>query len=215
MANYVLGISGGSGAPYALGVLKGLLEAGHDVFLVITPAGRRVLEIESDILMDGDVENDRRVLLDSLPIDTHKGELEVLETTDFSASIASGSFRTAGMVIVPCSMGTLSRVANGASSNLVERAADVTLKERRPLLLVPRETPLSLIHMRNMVAVHEAGAIVFPAMPSFYHNPRNVQDMVDSVTGRVLDILGVESSVMRQWTGPPLTKAINLELDEK
>ena len=122
MANYVLGISGGSGAPYALGVLKGLLEADHDVFLVITPAGRRVLEIESDILMDGSVENDRRMLLDSLPIDTHKGELEVLETTDFSASIASGSFSTAratGTASMPSAPGTCWRPSR--SSRAISR----------------------------------------------------------------------------------------------
>ena len=214
MATYVLGISGGSGAPYALRVLEGLLEGGHNVFGVITEAGRKVLEIECDVVLDGGPSHDERALLDALPPSEYRGSLAVLEMTDFSASIASGSFRTAGMVIVPCSMGTLSRVASGASSNLLERAADVTLKERRPLVLVPRETPLSLIHMRNMAAVHEAGATVFPAMPGFYHRPESVQDLVDSVAGRVLEILGVEARFLRRWTGPARLEAADLGLDD-
>ena len=215
MATYVVGISGGSGAPYALRVLEGLLEAGHNVFCVVTEAGRKVLEIECEVVLDGRPADDERALLEALPPSERPGSLAVLELTDFAASIASGSFPTAGMVIVPCSMGTLSRVAHGASSNLLERAADVTLKERRTLVLVPRETPLSLIHMRNMVAAHEAGATVFPAMPGFYHRPQSVGDLVDSVAGRVLEILGVEARFLRRWAGPARLAAADLGLDDR
>ena len=105
------------------------------------------------------------------------------------------------MVVLPCSMGTLARIATGVSSNLLERAADVAIKERRTLILVPRETPLSLIHLRNMTAVTEAGAIVMPAMPGFYHHPEKVQDLVDMIAGRVLDKLGVDSTLLRRWRG--------------
>ena len=121
--------------------------------------------------------------------------------TSVAATIASGSYDCAGMVVVPCSMGTLARIATGVSSSLLERAADVTLKERRRLVLVPRETPLSLIHLRNMTAVTEAGAVVLPAMPGFYHRPQGIQDLVDMIAGRVLDQLGVDSGLLRRWQG--------------
>lgn len=201
MANYVVGISGGSGAPYAQRVIEGLVGAGHDVKVVITDAGRRVFEIELDIPLTGDLPSDTRTLLDRLHLAGGPGSLELFDQRDVAASIASGSYDCAGMVVLPCSMGTLARIATGVSSNLLERAADVTLKERRRLILVPRETPLSLIHLRNMTAVTEAGAVVLPAMPGFYHRPQNVQDLVDMIAGRVLDHLGVDSDLLRRWQG--------------
>ncbi|MBM3946457.1 MAG: UbiX family flavin prenyltransferase, partial [SAR202 cluster bacterium] len=129
------------------------------------------------------------------------GELELFANDDVGASIASGSYPTKAMVIVPCSMGTLGRIANGVSSSLVERASDVILKERRQLILVPRETPLSRIHLRNMLAVTEAGAEVLPAMPGFYRRPKSVDDLVDFVVGRILDRLGLENALVKRWRG--------------
>ena len=128
--------------------------------------------------------------------------LDLLDERDVAAPIASGSYPVAGMAVVPCSTGTLARIAHGVSSGLLERAADVCLKERRTLILVPRETPLSLIHIRNMAAATEAGAIVLPAMPGFYHHPKSVQELVDFVAARVLAHLGVEASFLKKWTGP-------------
>ncbi len=211
MGTYVLGISGGSGAPYAMRVLEGLLAAGHDVCAVFSGAGRRVFELELDIVLSGRPRDDEPVLLSAVPTQDGAGSLTVLELNDFAAPIASGSYHTDGMVIVPCSMGALARIATGVCSNLLERAADVTLKERRTLLLVPREAPLSLVHLRNMVSAHEAGATIFPAMPGFYQRPASVQDIVDSVAGRVLDLLGVEAPFLRRWTGPPLPHLAGME----
>jgi 4-hydroxy-3-polyprenylbenzoate decarboxylase len=216
MSVYVTGISGASGAPYAKRVVQGLLAAGHEVKCVITEAGRRVLDVEEGVRLSGVPEADLPVLREwvasgpsrtsgtaGAPGDTTgPGRLELLDEHDVAAPIASGSYPVAGMAVVPCSTGTLARIAHGVSSGLLERAADVCLKERRKLVLVPRETPLSIIHLRNMVAATEAGALVLPAMPGFYHRPRSVQDLVDFVAARVLVHLGVESAFLKQWTGP-------------
>ncbi|MDP6822086.1 MAG: flavin prenyltransferase UbiX [Dehalococcoidia bacterium] len=201
MANYIVGISGGSGAPYTRRVIEGLVRAGHDVKIVITDAGRRVIDIELGISLTGNPASDTRTVMDSLGLDSGPGSIELFDQRDVGAAIASGSSECAGMVVVPCSMGTLARISTGISSNLLERAADVALKERRKLILVPRETPLSLIHLRNMTAVTEAGAIVLPAMPGFYHRPESVDDLVDMIAGRVLDTLEVESDLLRRWRG--------------
>jgi len=201
MANYVVGISGGSGAPYTRRVIEGLVEAGHDAKIVVTDAGRRVFEIELGIALTGDPADDTRILTDNLDLGSGSGSIELFDQRNVAATIASGSYECEGMVVVPCSMGTLARIATGISSNLLERAADAALKERRRLVLVPRETPLSLIHLRNMTAVTEAGAIVMPAMPGFYHLPESVNELVDMIAGRVLDGLGVNSTLLRRWQG--------------
>ncbi len=201
MANYVVGISGGSGAPYTRRVIEGLVEAGHDAKIVVTDAGRRVFEIELGIALTGDPTDDTRILTDNLDLGSGSGSIELFDQRNVAATIASGSYACEGMVVVPCSMGTLARIATGISSNLLERAADAALKERRRLILVPRETPLNLIHLRNMTAVTEAGAIVMPAMPGFYHLPESVNDLVDMIAGRVLDGLGVNSTLLRRWQG--------------
>ena len=201
MANYVVGISGGSGAPYTRRVIEGLVQAGHDAKIVVTDAGRRVFEIELGIALTGDPADDTRILADNLDLGSGSGSIELFGQRNVAATIASGSYACEGMVVVPCSMGTLARIATGISSNLLERAADAALKERRHLILVPRETPLSLIHLRNMTAVTEAGAVVMPAMPGFYHLPESVDDLVDMIAGRVLDGLGVDSTLLRRWQG--------------
>jgi 4-hydroxy-3-polyprenylbenzoate decarboxylase len=205
MAVYITGVAGASGAPYTRRVLQGLLAAGHDVKCVITDAGRRVLEVEQGVRLSGVPEADLPILKAWVGGDTSR--LELVDERDVAASIASGSFPVAGMVVVPCSTGALARIAHGVSSGLLERAADVCLKERRKLILVPREMPLSLVHLRNMVTVTEAGAIVMPAMPGFYHHPKSVQDMVDFVAGRVLAHLGVEASFLKRWMGPDTAAA--------
>ena len=201
MSTYVVGISGGSGAPYTRRVIEGLVEAGHDAKIVVTDAGRRVFEIELGIVLTGDRDSDTQILTENLDLGSGSGSIELFDQRNVAATIASGSYECAGMVVVPCSMGTLARIATGISSNLLERAADAALKERRRLILVPRETPLSLIHLRNMTAVTEAGAIVMPAMPGFYHLPESVDDLVDMIAGRVLDGLGVDSNLLRRWQG--------------
>ncbi|MBI2964763.1 MAG: UbiX family flavin prenyltransferase [Chloroflexi bacterium] len=184
-------------------VLEGLMTAGHEVHGIFSEAGRKVCGLEAGLMLTGKPEIDETRVLEWLgdPAAT-RGTLRLYALNDFEAPIASGSFKTDGMVVVPCSMGALGRIAQGIGSNLLERAADVTVKERRRLLLVPREMPLSLIHLRNMVAAAESGIEIIPAMPGFYHNPRSVQDIVDSVAGRVLDRLGIDAPFLKRWTGP-------------
>ena len=202
MGRYIVGIAGASGAPYARRVLQGLLSGGHEVKCVISDAGRRVLEVEEDLLLTGSTETDKPDVMQWLGNTTADAQLEMLHHKDVAASIASGSFHTDGMVVVPCSGGTLAKIATGVSTGLLERAADVCLKERRRLILVTREMPLSLIHLRNMTAVTEAGAIVLPGSPGYYHRPTSVQELVDMVAGRILSHLGVDSELLKEWTGP-------------
>ena len=202
MGVYVLGIAGASGTPYARRVLEQMLGAGHDVKAVITDAGRKVLAVEEDLVLTGNTEADTPTLLEWANVPDFAGTFELYHHKDVAAPIASGSFAVDGMVVVPCSGGTLGRIAHGISNGLLERAADVCLKERRRLVLVPREMPLSLIHLRNMTAVTEAGAIVLPASPGCYHNPKSIDDLVDMVAGRILASLGIDSKVMKTWLGP-------------
>ncbi|MCI0774291.1 MAG: UbiX family flavin prenyltransferase [Chloroflexi bacterium] len=202
MGIYVLGIAGASGAPYARRVLEQMLMAGHVVKAVITDAGRKVLAVEEGLVLTGNTEADRPALIEWARASDAPGTFELFHHKDVAAPIASGSFAVDGMVVVPCSGGTLGRIAHGMSNGLLERAADVCLKERRRLVLVPREMPLSLIHLRNMTAVTEAGAIVLPASPGFYHNPESIDDLVDMVAGRILASLGIDSRLMKPWLGP-------------
>jgi 4-hydroxy-3-polyprenylbenzoate decarboxylase len=173
MAVYAVGITGGSGAPYALRLLRALLDAGHEVHLVISPAGETILQVESG-LRPGPTLREKQANIASAIETVHAARLRVFDPQNLAAPISSGSFACAGMAVVPCSTGTLGRIANGISSNLIERAADVMLKERRPLVVVPRETPLNEIHLRNMLALRQAGADILPAMPAFYHKPRHI-----------------------------------------
>ncbi len=206
MGTYAIGITGASGAPYARTILSELLQTGHRVFAVMSHSGRKVLDVECGISLTGNTEADLDPMLEWIGSPNAGDRLTLLHHEDVAAPIASGSYPTNGMAVVPCSGGTLGRIANGISGGLIERAADVCLKERRRLVLVPRETPLSLIHLRNMTAAAEAGAVVLPASPGFYHSPRTVQDLVDTVAGRVLHHLGVESPLLRQWQGRQQTR---------
>ena len=190
----VVAITGASGSPYGVRLLDVLLRAGRTVHLVISPAATQVMERELGVTVDL-ARFDPKLLLKN----TDLANLLYHHVRDFSAGIASGSFRTAGMAVCPCSMGTVAAIAHGTSENLIHRAADVHLKERRKLILVPRETPLGLIQLRNLTAVAEAGAVVLPAMPAFYTLPKTVDDMVDFVVGRVCDQLGVEHRLFPRW----------------
>jgi len=229
--NFVLAITGASGAVYAVRLLDVMVAAGCDVQLAISPAGQAVLrqELGLDVNLD-------EFRLDSL-LPTHKelsalarfeqlrklvsvdawrtgapapgtgaadravepGRVRYHHHQNFFAEIASGSSLTDGMIVCPCSGGTLSAIAHGASGNLIHRAADVHLKERRKLILVPRETPLSLVQLDNMRRCCEAGAVVLPAMPGFYHGVSTIRDLIDFVVGRICDQLGVEQSMMKRW----------------
>ena len=190
----VVAITGASGSPYGVRLLDVLLRAGRTVHLVVSPAATQVMERELGVTIDL-ARFDPALLLKKA--DTSR--LRYHHVRDFSAGIASGSFRTAGMAVCPCSMGTVAAIAHGTSENLIHRAADVHLKERRKLILVPRETPLGLIQLRNLATVAEAGAVVLPAMPAFYTLPKTVDDMIDFVVGRVCDQLGVEHHLFPRW----------------
>ena len=199
MDKYILGISGGSGGLYSLAVLKGICEAGNTCYLVTSKPGRRILSLEAGLDLTGKASSDKKIIENNLNIDGNK--LEVVDENDVGANIASGSFRTKGMAIVPCSTGTLGSIANGISRGLIDRAADVCLKERRTLIVVPRETPYSLIHLENMTKLTKAGAIVLPASPGFYNVPKKIDDLVSMVSSRVLEKLGIVSSTLKEWKG--------------
>jgi len=189
----VVAITGASGAPYAVRLLESLVHARRRVQLIVSSHGLRLLDTELGI---GSVD----VLAKKVGKDWDR-YVATFDDADRGAAPASGSALNDGMVICPCSMGTLSAIAHGSSRSLVERAADVMLKERRPLLLVPRETPLSAIHLENMLRVTRAGAVVMPAAPGFYHRPRSIDDLVNFVVARVLDHLGVEQELVSRWGG--------------
>ncbi len=192
-------ITGASGALYATRTLAALLARGVRVELVISDYGRRLL---LDELGDqAKVERLLPFLVEKYGPEVEAGTMEVHSNRDVGATIASGSHGCRGMVIVPCSMKTLAAVAHGLSRNLVERAADVMLKERRPLVIVPRETPMSLMQLRNMVLCAEAGAIMMPAMPAFYQLPQSLDHLADFMAGKILSVLGLEHDLYPMWTG--------------
>ncbi len=198
----VVAVTGASGAAYGTRLVEVLLRAGRTVHLTISPAGAEVVatELGRAVALAADT-FDPLALLGPAAKGLELTRLRYHHFRDFRAGVASGSFLTGGMAVCPCSMGTLSAVAHGSSENLIHRAADVHLKERRKLVLVPRETPLGVIQLRNMLAVAEAGAVVLPAMPGFYTKPQRVQELVDFVVGRVCDQLGVGHRLFERWGG--------------
>jgi 4-hydroxy-3-polyprenylbenzoate decarboxylase len=189
---WIFAVTGASGAPYAVRLLEVLARARVPLQLIVSRHGWRLLEMEAGVASDA-------ALRQATGGDW--SSVSVFDDADRGAVPASGSARSAGMVICPCSMGAVAAIAGGTSRSLIERAADVTLKERRRLILVPRETPLSLVHLRNLTAVTEAGAVVLPAAPGFYHRPARVEQLVDFVVQRVLDHMGLEIDVAPRWTG--------------
>ncbi|HZS61521.1 MAG TPA: flavin prenyltransferase UbiX [Gemmatimonadaceae bacterium] len=194
MAPLIVGITGASGAPYAVSLLRALTAGERPISLIISSHGFRLLHTEVGIQTPD-------ALREAVGPKGWDQYITVYDDRDRGAAPASGSAPSAGMVVCPCSMGTLSAIAAGSSRSLIERAADVALKERRKLVLVPRETPLSEIHLRNMLRVTRAGAVVLPAAPGFYHKPTTIDALVDFVVARVLDQLGVPNDLVARWTG--------------
>ncbi|QDT34900.1 UbiX family flavin prenyltransferase [Thalassoglobus polymorphus] len=202
MKRIVVAITGASGSLYGVRLLQVLLETGNEVHLTISPAATQVFAAELGLQIDP-LQFNAEELLNSIPEDSQvrerTGKLYSHAYQDFSAGIASGSFLTDGMVICPCSMGTLSSIANGLSSNLIHRAADVHLKERRKLIVVPRETPLGSLQLGNMKTLSDAGAVILPAMPGFYHQPQSIMDLIDFVVTRICDQLEVSANLTKRW----------------
>jgi 4-hydroxy-3-polyprenylbenzoate decarboxylase len=199
-SDLVVAMTGASGAGYGLRLIEVLLNAGRTVHLSISPAAGEVLTTETGRKIDLNAFQPQSLFDGSVPVLALE-RLYYHHYRNFQAGIASGSFLTGGMVICPCSMGTVAAVAHGISENVIHRAADVHLKERRKLVLVPRETPLGVVQLRNLTAVAEAGAVVLPAMPAYYTRPQTVSDMVDFIVGRICDQLGVEHRLFRRWGG--------------
>ncbi len=197
MATYTIAISGASGAPYAVRLIEVLIKEGHTLYIIISGDGLSILHDETSLLVKGS-ETDIQYVLEK-HFQAAKGQITYYDENDMYASIASGSVKLDAMVVIPCSMKTLASIANGFASNLIERAADVTIKEKRKLILVPRETPLSAIHLRNMLTLAEIGCHIIPAMPAFYHHPKHVSDMVDFIAGRVLHSMGIENELSPRW----------------
>jgi 4-hydroxy-3-polyprenylbenzoate decarboxylase len=194
----VLALTGASGSPYGIRLLEVLLHSGRTIHLSISPAAVEVIahELDKQVRLDDFHLAD---LLGHITTPALQRQVHYHDYRDFQSGIASGSFLTGGMVICPCSMGTAAAIAHGLSQNLIHRAADVHLKERRPLILVPRETPLNTIQLRNLTVCAEAGAVVLPAMPAFYTRPQTLQDQIDFIVGRVCDQLGIEHQLLRRW----------------
>ncbi len=195
MRRFVVALTGASGSVYGLRLVSELLSAGERVDLILTSSGRQVLRHETGLDWSTDINQQQHQVQEyfaSIAVDC-------VAIDDFWSGVASGSAAADAMVVIPCSMGTVGRIAAGLSGNLLERAADVMLKERRLLVLVPRETPFNTIHLENLLRLSRAGAVVLPAMPGFYHGPETMADLVDFVVGKVLDQLNVQHSLFKRW----------------
>ncbi len=191
MSDYVVGITGASGSIYGIRLIQELGRKKHTVNVVITSAGKQVMNEELGVAGFEQMEK--------LGLSDISSYLKVWENNNFEAPFMSGSNAPEAVIMIPCSVGKLAAIANGISGNLLERTADVALKERRRLILVVRETPLSLIHLENMVKVAKAGAEILPAMPAFYHHPKTIDDMVNFVVGKVLNLLRIEHDLFKGW----------------
>ena len=196
MQKIVVGITGASGSIYGLRLVEELLCSGKQVCLLLSNAGKQVLGYETGLQLAEDAQHCEQQLRTYFNADA---SLTHFAINDFFASVASGSSAPDAVVICPCSMGSVGRIAAGLSDNLLERVADVALKERKQLLLVPRETPFNQLHLENLLRLSKAGAHILPAMPAFYHQPKSVEELVDFVVGKVLDSLGVEHTLFQRW----------------
>ena len=192
-----LAFTGASGAPYGLRLLQCLLQADCDVFVILSKAARVVIGMETELKLPAGTGKAEQALRDW--VQTDRGTLVVCGLEQWTAPVASGSGAPAAMVVCPCSTGTLSAIACGASDNLIERAADVAIKEGRKLILVPREAPFSPLHLENMLKLSRLGVTIMPAAPGFYHQPQTVGDLVDFIVARLLDHLGVEQTLVKRW----------------
>ncbi|MGQ7247530.1 flavin prenyltransferase UbiX [Halomonas sp. V046] len=196
-APVTVALTGASGAPYGLRLIDALVAAKHEVWVMVSKAAHLVIATETDD--DLPARPERLAAALTARSGAADGQIRCFGREDWMAPVASGSGASSAMVICPCSTGTLSAVACGASNNLIERAADVALKERRPLVLVPRETPLSAIHLEHMLSLTRMGAVILPAAPGFYHRPQGVDDLVDFIVARILNQLGIEHQLMPRW----------------
>jgi 4-hydroxy-3-polyprenylbenzoate decarboxylase len=192
-----LALSGASGMAYGLRLLECLLAADIDVNLLVSQAAHLVAKQELGVALPARASDLENQLSDSL--NTRDGQLRVFGREDWNAPVASGSNPADAMVVCPCSMGTLAAIANGMSDNLIERAADVMLKEQRQLILVPREAPFSTLHLENMLKLSKMNAVILPANPGFYHRPQSVEDIIDFIVARILDQLGIQHALMARW----------------
>jgi len=186
---YIVGITGASGSIYGVRLIEELIKRNNEIYLVITDNGKKVLEYELEINFEEWLQN----------IVENSGMLKVCDINDMFSSIASGSFKTDGMVIVPCSMGTLSKISSGIADTLLTRAADVMIKEKRKLILIPRETPLSSIHLQNMLFLSNLNVMIIPPMPAFYERPKTIEDIVNFTVGRILSSLNVDNDLYHPW----------------
>jgi flavin prenyltransferase len=189
LSKYIVGITGASGSIYGVRLIEELLKSGNEVHLIITESGKKVLSYETEYTVE----------LLKKHLEEFGSNIKIHDVDNLFAPTASGSFKTDGMIILPCSMSTVGEIANGMSKNLVGRSADVCLKERRKLIVVPRETPFNTIHLRNLLSLSEAGAVILPAMPGFYHKPETIEDIIDFVVGKVMDSLGIENNLFKKW----------------
>ncbi|MBD2353422.1 UbiX family flavin prenyltransferase [Tolypothrix sp. FACHB-123] len=196
----ILGVSGASGLIYAVRALKYLLAADYQIELVASKSAYMVWQAEQDIRMPSEAAAQEQFWREQAGV-SNSGKLHCHPWSDVGAGIASGSFRTLGMIVMPCSMSTVAKLAVGLSSDLLERAADVQIKEGRKLVIVPRETPFSLIHLRNLTVLAETGVRVVPAIPAWYHKPQSVEDLVDFVVARALDQLDIDCIPIQRWQG--------------
>ncbi|MDB9476924.1 flavin prenyltransferase UbiX [Dolichospermum circinale] len=196
----ILGVTGASGLIYAVRALKFLLAAEYEIELVASKSTYTVWQAEQKIRMPGEPDKQEQFWREQAEV-PQQGKLRCHPWSDVGAGIASGSFRTLGMIIIPCSMSTVAKLAVGLSSDLLERAADVQIKEGRKLVIVPRETPFSLIHLRNLTTLAETGVRIVPAIPAWYHNPQTIEDLVDFVVARALDQLDIDCIPIQRWQG--------------
>ncbi|GAW91884.1 UbiX family flavin prenyltransferase [Calderihabitans maritimus] len=199
MKRYIVAITGASGSIYGCRMLQVLKEAGCFLYVTVSKPGRQVLKEEMGWVLEGRAEVVEERLREYLGYSSGDPALRYFDPEDLGAVIASGSAQNDGMIVIPCTMSTVSAIAHGTAGNLIERAADVMLKEGRPLVVVPRETPLNQVHLENMLKLARMGVHVVPAMPAFYHHPQTINDLVDFIVGRVLDLLGVEHHLYSRW----------------
>jgi len=190
MRRFFVGITGASGSLYGLKLIQELASCeNNDIYVSVTPDGETNLKIETGCKNIDEIKNKITV----------KSNVKFLDYLDFSAPVSSGSFKVDSYIIIPASMGSVGRIASGVSSNLIERCADVALKERRKLVIVFREAPLNNIHLKNLLELSRAGAIIFPAAPAFYHDPKSIDDLIDFIVGKIFDIINVEHSLFKRW----------------
>lgn len=188
---YIVGITGASGSIYGVRLVEELIKKDNEVYLIVTNNGKKVLEYELEIDFEEWIKC----------INQNRERLILCDTEDMFSPVASGSFKTDAMIIVPCSMGTLSKISSGIADNLLTRAADVMIKEKRRLILVPRETPLSSIHLKNMLVLSDLNVMILPPMPAFYQKPKTIDEIINSTVGRILASLNIDNDLYNQWSG--------------